>query len=547
MKKYTTALNLLLALTLYTGCSEKKEATLEDKETEYRAFADSRYIVYKMETESSNQQLTINLFDSIAFSTLDLILEKRAYEENPDSRPSLKGYGLDAMEQQLVEKNPNIDSVKKYILRLKGLREHLFGDIQSKSDFIKATDTLLDTPMYRDSILKKSDSIYTQHIATLKAGLVNFKEQFKEIAPKKQWQNNNAEELKAEHHEQFTASNGKDVSFLDQLKEKSLLLFWLLAGSMLLNTVLCILLFRKRKVEKIANKTLYKATPPTLGNQQETIKITPVVNLPEKEVAHLVTSEFEQFKKSLEKRFHKDCVATQDTPLNALKLELLNDSKDQKFKDADTLKSFIEKFVSAKKSAFEENIEKFVPNTVARQRFDQALDSESIVNDTVFNLISPDEIRTKVNQFKRNYLEELLGAIRKTDLDQDIIRIKKEIDAFIDRRVKENSQMYFPFADANGMVSDDKKSKEQERESAIKLTLHPNDTTKASFQLLYDYKEMMLGGIQSYDVLLMPICNLKAENFNRNGTKIQQLGDDGEMELLDGKWNVSKKLDIKII
>ncbi|MGB3150427.1 MAG: hypothetical protein WBB27_07160, partial [Maribacter sp.] len=116
----------------------------------------------------------------------------------------------------------------------------------------------------------------------------------------------------------------------------------------------------------------------------------------------------------------------------------------------------------------------------------------------------------------------------------------------IEKMITENSQFYFPFADAQGVLYDDKKSREIERDSAIKLTLEPTDKTRATFQLLYEYSDMMQAGIQSYDILLLPICDLKSEDFDRNGTKISQNGRNGEMVLDDGKWKLHTKLAIKI-
>jgi hypothetical protein len=58
---------------------------------------------------------------------------------------------------------------------------------------------------------------------------------------------------------------------------------------------------------------------------------------------------------------------------------------------------------------------------------------------------------------------------------------------------------------------------------------------------------MMQAGIMSYDSFIVPICELKSEDFNSTGTKIEQTGDDGSMELEDGYWKVKNKLPIKVI
>ncbi len=82
----------------------------------------------------------------------------------------------------------------------------------------------------------------------------------------------------------------------------------------------------------------------------------------------------------------------------------------------------------------------------------------------------------------------------------------------------------------------------------MQLSLSPDDITKATFHLLLDQEQMMQAGIMSYDSLLLPICELKPENFNSTGTRIEEIGTQGgTMILEDGKWRVKDKLPIKIV
>lgn len=534
--------NLWVLLLLFTNCSEKKEDTDITKTEAYRTYVDSRYRDYEKRVNTANKTLVMDLFDSIAYSSLDLILEKRAYASNPDNRPNLRRYTLDKMERALLDQSDDIDSIKIYIDRFKMLRTPLLRDRLSKSEFQQVTDTLLGAKLYRDSIIKSKDSLYITHINILKNKVTAWQDVFEDPLPMKQWEEEKGTALQKAYQTQLSEKNEEGDGFFVQLKGKSTLLFWCLIGSILMNLVLIIFLFKNRDENDMLDNDV--TIPP---NTKEAPKQTTPVLLAKEKVAFIVKNEFDHFKKSFEKKFLKDCAATQETKFGALEDTLLEDCNDQDFKDGPTLKKYIQKFVNAKRSALEEDIKKYVTKTMAIQEIDTAITAEKVIADFSSDLISDEEIRLKVNQYKKNAFDELPQVKLKSELHRDILNLKKEIHAFINHRIKENSQLYFPFTDTNGTVMDNKKSKERERDSALKLSLHPDDTSKASFQLLYDYTEMMLGGIQSYDVLLMPICHLKGENFNRNGTRIQQLADDGEMILENGQWRVTKKLDIKII
>ena len=147
---------------------------------------------------------------------------------------------------------------------------------------------------------------------------------------------------------------------------------------------------------------------------------------------------------------------------------------------------------------------------------------------------------------KERFKEELPKVISINELEVNINALESSITLAIEKMVKENSQLYFPYTDAQGILLDTKKSKDKERDSAILLIVDPLNGTQANFRLLYEYSEMMQAGIQSYDILLLPICDLKSENFNRNGTTITQNGPDGKMKLENGMWKVQTKLSIKI-
>ncbi len=142
---------------------------------------------------------------------------------------------------------------------------------------------------------------------------------------------------------------------------------------------------------------------------------------------------------------------------------------------------------------------------------------------------------------------ELPNAIDKSKLSIRTDSLKNDIDMVLQKMVQDNLVYYFACADMNGRLNDTKKTKSIERDSAIKLSINPEDITKATFRLLLEKDDMMQAGIMSYDSFLIPICELTSDNFNSTGTTIEQIGADGTMELENSIWKVKNKLPIKVI
>ena len=152
-----------------------------------------------------------------------------------------------------------------------------------------------------------------------------------------------------------------------------------------------------------------------------------------------------------------------------------------------------------------------------------------------------------VNQQKMIAITSLKQTNNLKELTLIIDQVKEKINTLLKQLELQNSVFYFPFADAKGELDHLKKCKEKQRDSAIILTLDPANLTRASYKLLYNKIDMMQAAIMSYDSLLIPICELKSENFNSAGTQIIQIGPDGVMNLENNQWIVSQKLSIKVI
>ena len=94
-----------------------------------------------------------------------------------------------------------------------------------------------------------------------------------------------------------------------------------------------------------------------------------------------------------------------------------------------------------------------------------------------------------------------------------IDEVEENIIQVLHKMIEDGLVYYFPFADRNGALEDERKTKLIERDSAIKLSINPEDLSKAKFTLLYDKDDMMKAGIMSYDSLLVPICELLNKHF----------------------------------
>ncbi len=542
MKGVFNFLIAVIGVLFIINCSNEPEVTTVEVSPAFETFKDSLYQNYKTDVLKKNRALLYTLFDSVAYKSLDLVLRDRVYPTNLERVPDLKKVSLNLMSSKLIDKEKNIDSVKKYIRRFISLRDaSLKKGLRSKVTFSKTTNAILISNVFKNNILKEKDTVleYQNLSNQIVRNIKSAHGKYETILIKSSWFEKEYTSLENSfrNYEKNKKETGADSD--SKLKISLWLILGLLAISFFVNLVLGILLFRNRrktqKVELQENNTLEREQQSELPSA-----------LTHPEVHNYISQGFTKLEGDLITKFHKDCIETQIEELKSFKSIVLEKSKSQQFKDLNQLKYSISPLVRKYQVQIVQKLAKIVDKHSAKEQLEEKLDTENFVIKYASSIVSGEEVRSKVIVLKKKFYNEIPKVISKSDLEIEIQNLRESLVMAIEKMITENSQFYFPFADAQGILYDDKKSKEKERDSAIKLTLYPKDKTRATFQLLYDYSDMMLAGIQSYDILLLPICDLKSENFNRNGTKIAQNGNDGEMTLEDGKWKLKTKLAIKI-
>ncbi|NAS31984.1 hypothetical protein GTQ40_13440 [Flavobacteriaceae bacterium R38] len=522
------------------GCSNKSaEEKIQNKIKPINI--DSLYNEYKSEVSFYNKSLITTLFDSVSKKSINLVLKDRVYPKNQGNIPSLENTTLDSINTKFKDDNEHIDSVKAYINRFIQLRSTLLNeDLVSKENFNLITDSILKSDVYKNHILKEwaQDSLYISLSNNIQSDILITQNKHRKILSLEDWKLK--ERIENQPQEVNPISEEDSSGFTFYLKKYSLLLFIVFFISFLVNILL------SSYINKLKQKNIDLKQEIEL-NKKESIK--PISKkVPEVELTNQdLDKEFQELETILNNKFHRDCVNTQQKQLVLDKEQLLDDAKLKKFSNQEELRQFLSKKMQEIRSTLEQEIKQYVDKTNAENKINNTVDAQHFISKFSSPIISSEDIISKVKRLNQNLVDEIPRVILIDDLNNRIDKHIHDVENVIEKLIEENSLLYFPFADARGTLSDDKKSKTRELDSAIKLTLSPNNNQSARFQLIYDYTEMMQAGIQSYDVLLLPICNLKNEHFNRSGTQIVQLGEDGEMVLENGRWSVTKKLSIKVI
>lgn len=542
MKRIFNFFITVAGLLFIISCSKEPEGTVVGVRPGFESFKDSLYKNYKADVINKNEVILQKLFDSVAYKSLDLVLTNRAYESRPEEAPKLAGVPLGKMKSKIKGTSENDSLIRNYINEFIFLKKSFPKEgFLIKSEFVNETNRITESKVFLENIIKDKggNSLYvdlTNHIGKL---INTAQHKYKMADSKSKWLKEHDSSLQESFKIQEEKREKSAVDSDSEFRINRWLLPGLLAISLLVNLVLGILLFRnKRKTQKVEiqeNNTLEREIKPELPN-----------SLTQAEVNNYISEAFAKLQTGLSVNYHTDCIVTQIEELNSFKLEVLENSKSQQFNDLNELEQSVSPLVKRYHTQIVQKLTKILDRHSAKQQFEQKLETENFVLKYASSIVSEEEIRSKVMVLKKRFYDEIPKVISKSDLEIDVQNLRESLVIAIEKMIAKNSQLYFPYADAQGILYDDKKSKEKERDSAIQLTLDPKDKTRATFQLLYEYSDMMQAGIQSYDILLLPICDLKSEDFDRNGIKISQNGRDGVMILEDGKWKLRTKLVIKI-
>lgn len=484
-----------------------------------------------------NRQLIHTMFDSIAYESLDLVMRDRAFVNKPDAIPELRKVTLDSIPlklQKFGRTDKNIDSLYNYTERFIKLRNrYLESNFKSLNQLKDSLEKIVGTSLIIKSIIKDKDKEkhYVDLINKIEKHIEHTISNFKNIE-------NKLERDVPEHLPNKVLEKEYNSEVWSLLNTNAILFFIVMIVSILLNIYLLFLHFKNKREKKRKDKV--SSNNFSIAQKKDEV-LRPII------VETLIQKEYEKWVSEIKQKFNTDCVSSISDTIENFKTNLVKEATSISFSNKEELQKYVDRYIETDVTELIQILKKCTNKTQAEHKIRQAIDNQSFFLEYSSATITKEEIHTIVDRFTRNLINELPSTISDADLSNTIYNTKQNIQQAIDKIIKDNLIFYFPFANDKGELLDDKKSKIKKRDSALRLVIDSHNPSKAYFQLLYDYSDMMQAGIQSYDIFLLPICDLTSENFNRTGSEIQQIGKDGQMYLEGNRWKIVKKITIKII
>ncbi|MGB0948812.1 MAG: hypothetical protein ACPGU0_01730 [Marinirhabdus sp.] len=478
-----------------------------------------------------NSQLINILFDSIAYTTISWIETDRVTYTPPKQKPILKGLKLDNYTNFLS--NPN---TKKYAQGLIQYRDTIKQTASKPKDiFIEEIEKFLKSDLYTKSILKK-DSLNLNGInmQSYFKGLISVDYKIRRSIKKATLQFKEFEIPIA-----TTNTDNRQSKFLTFIKNHIWWPIGLLLASLLFHV------FQYSLYKKKLNRRRKKQTI----REQHSImpETTAASTLNNPEIKHAIQKAYDNTQQKLIKSHHPDCVRSISLKKDTLQTQSIAATASRSFKNEQELAQFIAPFIERHQTVLHDELRDCISKEQATHKIKKSVTVQDFINGIPTEVVAEKDIRAKIHQFKQSLISGLDITMSRNKLAVQIETLKSDTVTALAKMVRDNLIYYFPFADATGALDDNKKTKAIERDSAIKLSVNPDDVTKATFSLLLQKDDMMQAAIMSYDSFLVPICELKSENFNSTGTKIEQIGPDGTMELEHGRWKIKNKLPIKVL
>ncbi|MFC4633590.1 hypothetical protein ACFO3O_06705 [Dokdonia ponticola] len=552
---------LFITFFMLLGCGDglesegTKESAPDSNKEEKELSEEEKFKRDSIRLVERKKELIIKFYDSIGYKMIDLILKNRVYETNPDQRPNVKDIGLNNFNSKLKE-----EAVKSYAKSLIKHRDILLSNLIEDTIY-KRLDTILISRFYVDTIVgedkdgkdRGSIDLYVKLHDEIQASIDTLKNNI-EVLDLKDDQKPHENQVKEGNAKTALSQDSVEdntIPLIESIKSQGILFLILFLASIVFNIIQYIIY---RKKSKQRNGELSQAKDKLTSNETKQGKNSDdsFKPKPSQLSAHIVRNKIESayqtMRKTLLQRYHRDCVGVQEVTYNTLLSDTLTEAQSKRFTSEQELASYISNPLDKHRMLLESDIKECIPQDLAIQQIHTSVTAESFLSRINTAIIPESDVRSKVQSLKQNLIDELPLTTTQEVLSGIIQDYKINIETHLTKMLQENLVFYFPFADVRGALSDEKKSKTKARDSALQLLLSPDDITKAAFHLLLDQEQMMQAGIMSYDSLLLPICELKPENFNSSGTRIEEIGTQGgKMVLEDGKWRVKDKLPIKII
>ncbi len=493
--------------------------------------------------KEENLELIETLFDHIGYTIINWIETDRVPRKSPDVKPDLEGVKLNEFSKQNLHKR-TLDYTKSLIKYRDSIEKETF---KTKTQFNERLAVFLDSDFYTEVILKKNeDDLKLNPDVTYEKYLKNLEKVDNTVVSliNKSTKAYQEPEVLEKNIEQKTSDNDNE-SFKDSFNTYT----WLLLGLFLVSLVLNFLQFFKHK--KIKNLQIEALDIAKNEREKETYNHSSfqpkATKLRDSEVKSNIEQAYEKLQQALMSQYHKDCLQEVSLKFENLKTDTLLEASSSSFYNKTELQQFIDRRITQDKSTLSYELKNYVAKNDAKLEIDNRIAAQNFAQAVNTNIVKEEDIANKVRQLQQIAVSELPNVTTTAKLNTTINTLEKDIKMVLQKMVQDNSVFYFAFADANGTLQDIKKTKTIERDSAIQLSVNPDDITKATFRLLLEKDDMMQAGIMSYDSFLIPICELTSENFNSTGTTIQQIGPDGTMELENGIWKIKNKLPIKVI
>lgn len=546
--KYCSSVLLLVTLLFYS-CG-KSDLTSQDNQS-YKTDSIQVSLLNQSKAEITKY------YDSISFRIIDLILVDRVFEQNNDKRPNLKNDPLDEYPKKL-ENTKSGETIIEISKRLMFFRDSLLSieadETTILEQFQKNKDLLFKSQFYRDSILKGKveNTLYIDLKHEIESDFNLAKAKISSILDEtpNDVTDNNTTSIKKQDKAKVTKSIFDKI--FDAISSFLATYLWFLIF-LSLSITLNVILTRMNKREEKKYREVISGLRKELKEEKNKNSGTRSVyqdkgtqTLEREKIKEVVTNRYQVLKQDLLRAYDSVCVENIDSELTKLELSTSNRFSEKSFRTEEKVLEELLPEIKQQKTDLDLRLQNCIPKETAKSRIQNQIKEQDFIGSINTELVSREDMRNKIEHFSEATIATLSKTITSQGLEMAIEKLKEDIEDSLQQLMQDRLVCYFPFADTSGRLDVTKKIATQEREAAIKVSLNPNDITKASFTLLYDNDEMMLAGIMTYDVLLLPICDIKSENFNSTGTRIQQIGEDGTMELEGGYWKVKQKLSVKV-
>jgi len=521
-----TLLFLLLFLSL-ANCVDANDSDSyeiqEVLEEAYKPIENTRVI---------NKAIFEKAYDAITHKCISLVINRNFTVEK---RPDINNTPIERLKTVINGEAAEDRIIRGYIDTLLKKKTDLIAldsFFDSKVLFVHQMEEISCWPFIHTQIIKKEkDSIENRAlIASIDAIVLQATSEFRN--PKKRDQDKESRGITVKPEDSIWS---KISVFIDN---HARWWFYVLLVSVILHILLYV--YYQKRIQKTKNQ---KPQSSESVKKQSDISTN---TLDKTEIKNLLEQKYTEISERWSYDHSKECIDSIPS-FDLEKNRILERIFQKKFTSKTDASKAIDIEITSVKNTSETYLNGCLDNKTARDIVHQKINPHEIIGAQHLGTLSPEDIQSKIVIQKNELLDTLPNIINQDDLYKQIAQLHNQINVIIKQMIAESLVFYLPFADSRGFFQDAKKSSSIRTESAVKLYVNPEDTTKASFHFLLDNPMVVKNAIMSYDVLLLPLCNLANNDFNERSSQLKQVGPNGTLLLVDGEWRVDQKLTIDII